>query len=62
MGNVFLFEGFYQILTFNGNKFNPFLIEVSQFEAVDINTYDDFEMADVVREKIDARKNDKKKE
>ena len=27
----------------------PFLIEVSQFEAVDINTYDDFEMADSVR-------------
>ena len=40
---------------------NPFLIEVSQFEAVDINTYDDFEMADIVREKIEKNEITKKR-
>lgn len=34
----------------------PYLIEVSNFESVDINTYDDFEMADVVRKKIEENK------
>lgn len=40
---------------------NPFLIEVSQFEAVDINTYEDFEMADIVRKKLEENNTLKKK-
>ena len=38
----------------------PFLIEVSKFESVDINTLEDFEMADVVRTQIEQKKKVKK--
>lgn len=31
----------------------PFLVEVSKFEAVDINTSEDFEMADIIRKQIE---------